>query len=260
MGGLVAATIAQQKGRSAGAYFALGFFLPLIGILAAGFASPVDASQSPEPAKPVNPLAELTGSGDPKTQSFLLNYQVSLANALTRCEAGELVLAYGAGFWSRSRVVFVLTDQRFIFAEQMGEQMDGATTSVSDLDQFALDEERRELKSPAGVLTVSRRSPFTVSELVDLISQRHEPPRCVEMAGHGKMALSESPTRSSDHGEVADDGRIASSEHAQPSVLATSTASELERLDALRRSGAIDDDEFAELKRQLVWGDNGGIE
>ena len=38
------------------------------------------------------------------------------------------------------------------------------------------------------------------------------------------------------------------------------TVGELERLDALHQSGAINDDEFAELKRRAVWGDDGPTE
>jgi len=49
-GGTIAGSIASKKGHSAGGYFALGFFFPLIGIIVAAVLRPtISATPPPQP-------------------------------------------------------------------------------------------------------------------------------------------------------------------------------------------------------------------
>jgi hypothetical protein len=261
----------------------LGFLFPLIGILAAGFAVPREqagANPSPPAAhrpdrwpqaesrdqlmKPSAALATLRPSGDPKTQAFLEYNDVALGAALSACEAGERVLAFGRGEWDERRVVFLLTDRGLVlsgiaavgdsrnsvlFEGVAGPQERSEVILVGDIDDFEVDNFNE--YSPVfvfaqGGLRLDRTSPFTSSEIEELIGRREQPGQYVEMAGPGEVVGSPERVR-----------RSPSPESEEP---VDGVISELERLDTLRQSGAIDDAEFAELKRRAMWGDEGPTE
>jgi hypothetical protein len=237
--GAVSAAIATSKGRSGFPYFLLGFFLPLIGILAAGFMAPLVSPQRSQPGDGPGPgdlpLATLRPDGDAKTRAFLQGYKGSVDVALLSCDVGERVLGYGLGFWGGQSFVFVLTDRQFVIVKEGAYQ----AKSLRDLDGITLSDDRKRLFFLDGAVRPLSSSPFSAAEIASLIQQRHQSPDSVEIAWPGEVAASNSP---------------------EPVEPVSDTVGEIERLDTLHRSGAIDDDEFAELKRRAVWGDDGPTE
>jgi hypothetical protein len=179
----------------------------------------------------------------PTATAFLNSHGQRVSLALRYCKPGEHVLAYGTGAWQWQHVIFLLTDRRFVFVEPAMKH----NSTVTELGEFSLDEATGVLTSTEGPLKPDPRSPFTAHELDARIRHQGEFTPYVEVVAPGHLATALPP---SGVGESA----------AAPSRSATGPIGELERLDALHRSGAIDDDEFAELKRQLVWGDDGSKE
>ena len=234
--GFVASSIAQSKGHSGFPYFVLGFLLPLIGILAAGLMAPVEPAKKIQSANRLDSgdlsLADLRPVGDRKTEAFLSGYRQSMTVAIRACEAGELVLAFGRGTWGVMPVVFMLTDRQLIIVKE------GATRakSVRPLDGIALSEDGTEVVFADGAVRPASSSPFTATEVVSLTQERDRSSKQVAVTGPGLAVVDRKP---------------------EPSEPPRHTIDELERLDALHQSGAIDDAEFAELKRRLVWGEDG---
>lgn len=258
--GAASAQIATAKGHSGTGYFWLGFFMPLIGILVAGFMPPAEPKRQTQARTnggtprgsgtrhtgasdiylpiDLDGLAELRPHDDRNTAAFLKGYKPKVERALLECAVAERILAFGIGLWRGDRVVFLLTDRRFVLVAMVRGQIAPRTGPV---DWFRLNEGDNSLKSPEGVLQPSQRSPFQAPELADLIRDRQHAQRFVEMIAPGEPAPP-SPSESAQR----------STERVQPG---TDTVSELERLNALRHDGAIDDAEFAELKRRLIHGD-----
>jgi hypothetical protein len=234
--------IAEAKGHNGAGYFLLGLLLPIIGILVAGFMPPAESREASSFETTVHLLAGLRTSHGPTVAVFLRNHQPGLKRAVRYCEAGEHVLAFGTGTWRKWPVLFLLTDRRFVF---IGRAYEHSLTGTQ-LDGFSFDESRGELKSTEGVLTPDPESPFTASELHVRIRHRDDFDPYVEVIARGKLArpIPREPDESV----------------ATPVQPVVDTVSELERLDALHRSGAIDDDEFAEMKRRAMWGDDGPTE
>ncbi len=259
-----ARAIAEAKGHEGMPYFWLGLFLPLIGLLIAGFMPPVEArgrkpvqssvpSSSPTSAigsasrgdavsAGVSALADLRPPGDRTTDTLLRTYGPKFDRAIRLCAVGEHVLAFGIALWRSQKVLFLLTDRRFIFVDVVS----GGTVSAPLLDTFEFDAGDDNLRSLGGVFNPIHRSPFSASEVADLIRDREKTQEYVEVIAPGELVA---PKPSDTARPVAD---------TTPNV--TDTVDEIERIDALHRSGAIDDDEFAELKRRAMWGDDGPTE
>jgi hypothetical protein len=236
--GFIASSIAESKGRSGLPFFVLAFFVPLVGILVAALMPPVEPvgqSQSSIGLEARDaPLATLRPTGDRQTTAFLRDYHESMNVALRSCDLGESVLAYGRGVWGSRRAVFVLTDQQFVIVADSASR----AQSIRGLDGITLTENQQGLLFPDGVLKPLSSSPFSATEVAARIRQRGEPLDFVEMIGPGEVAPLSTPAP------------------AEPVEPASDVIGDVERLDALHRSGAIDDDEFAELKRRAMWGDD----
>ena len=93
--------IAEAKGHNGVGYFFLGLLLPLIGILVAGFMPPAESGIGSSRRGPYHALASLRDPDDQKVQKLLEFHQPKLTSAIESCAAGEHVLAFGTGAWSR---------------------------------------------------------------------------------------------------------------------------------------------------------------
>ena len=241
--GFASYKIAEAKGHNGAGYFLLGLLLPLVGILVAGFMPPAESGSGSSRGGANHALAALRDPNDPKLAKLLEFHQPKLTSAVERCTAGERVLALGTGAWSKRPSFFLLTDRQLVLVPLHGKRQ----PTVTNVEGVTLDESRGELKSVDGVLRPYPKSPFTADELDARIRRRNEFKPYVEVVAPGRLAPTPGPTGSEEAAPT-------------PGQSKTTAAEELERLDALHRSGAIDDDEFAELKRQLVWGDGRSTE
>jgi hypothetical protein len=234
--------IADAKGLPGAGYFFLGLFLPIIGLLVVGFMPPAERREVTSVKPQAHPLAVLRSLDDPNVARFLNARSEMLDRALDHCEVGEHVQAFGTAKWGRGGVLFLLTDRQFVLINTSN----GRTVTISELDSCVLDESHDKLRFPEGVLIPDPKAPFTAHELAARIRHRQDFEPSVEVIAPGVLAR---PKPSKVDEPVATSG--------EPT---TDTVGEIERLDALHQSGAIDDDEFAELKRRAMWGDNGPTE
>jgi hypothetical protein len=181
-------------------------------------------------------LLELDAPGETDVALFVRKYSERLERMLAEIgmvESGERILAVGEGWWLARLEVLLLTDSRLIFGHSFGVSSShwvGGNQPGSDGD------DERTLQLREGKLIIADYSPFRAVEVRRLIASPDSAERFVEL----EPLVESAPELGSDEPSEHDSGTLAS----------------LERLDVLRRNGAIDDNEFAELKRQLIWGND----
>lgn len=235
--GIAAAAIAGAKGLNRTPYFLLGFFLPLLGVLVAGF-MPARTKDRAESAREqlvgAEPLAEsddewialLRDVRDDGSSHVLDTHRDSFIDMMHRLHVspdGEWIVAYGFGYWDKaSPGPFLLTDRRLVLYDSGHQNRSVWIETASDVkaDWAAL------LAPGIRIALPKKHNVFRPKELAALAAQPDTAAAWIEVS----PSLDTSTEQSKALSELDD----------------------LERLADLYREGLISRDEFDSMKRAML--------